>query len=132
MCTSADLEDAQTVTTAANILQSTERVANVLATTLSKDKDSFTISKPNIGTSNIDSIENTKMTLFSQVLLIYPVMNGQLFSINSIRTVVFPGPGVILPSFRKLEVLPHVQLPPAFLSAAMMFSGESPIKAHNL
>ena len=54
-------------------------------------------------------------------------MNGQLFPISDVQTVVFPGPGVSLPSFRKPDSLPRIQLPPAFLLAARgieMLSGE--------
>ena len=46
---SSDPEDSETATPAVSILQSTEQVANVIATTLSKSKPSFTISRPNIG-----------------------------------------------------------------------------------
>ena len=58
-------------------------------------------------------------------------MNGQLFSISNVQTVVFPGPGVTLPSFGKPDSLPLVQLPRAFLLAARgieMPSGELHIK----
>ena len=46
---SSDQEDGETATPAVSILQSTERVANVIANTLSKSRPSFTISRPNLG-----------------------------------------------------------------------------------
>ena len=46
---SADPERGKATTPAVSILQSTERVANVIATTLSKTKPSFTIARPNLG-----------------------------------------------------------------------------------
>ena len=50
---------------------------------------------------------------------LFKAINRQRFSFNSLQTgVVFPGPGVTLPSFRKLENLPQIRLPRAFLSAA--------------
>ena len=46
---STDPEHGKATTPAVSILQSTERVANVIATTLSKTKPSFTIARPNLG-----------------------------------------------------------------------------------
>ena len=54
--TSAKTEDGRTATPATSILQSTERVTNLLAATVSKH-DSFTISRPNLGTYNADSMK---------------------------------------------------------------------------
>ena len=48
---STDPERGKATTPAVSILQSTERVANVIATTLSKTKPSFTIARPNLGMS---------------------------------------------------------------------------------
>ena len=103
----------------------------MLARTLSKDKDTFTISRPNIGTCGPDGIEDIVHCKFKPAELnnhyfngtfyflpIYSVMNGQLFSINNVQTVVFPGPGITLPSFRKPDSLPLIQVPRAFLLAA--------------
>ena len=44
-----DSEEDKPVTPAASILQSTERVANVIVSTLLTNKNSFTISRPNLG-----------------------------------------------------------------------------------
>ena len=46
---STDPERGKAATPAVSILQSTERVANVIATTLSRTKPSFTIARPNLG-----------------------------------------------------------------------------------
>ena len=46
---STDTECGKVTTPAVSILQSTERVANVIATTLSRTKPSFTIARPNLG-----------------------------------------------------------------------------------
>ena len=46
---STDPEHGKAATPAVSILHSTERVANVIATTLSKTKPSFTIARPNLG-----------------------------------------------------------------------------------
>ena len=46
---STDPEQDKAETPAVSILQSTERVANVIATTLSQTKPSFTIARPNLG-----------------------------------------------------------------------------------
>ena len=53
--------------------------------------------------------------------VISPVMDVQRRSINSLETagiVVFPGPGVTLPMFRKPESLPRCYFPESFLLAA--------------
>ena len=49
-------EDDKTATPAVSILQSIERVANVIATTLSKNKTSVTFSRPNLGSSTCTCI----------------------------------------------------------------------------
>lgn len=46
---SADPDRGETATPAVSILQNTERVANVITTTLPKTKPSFTIARPNLG-----------------------------------------------------------------------------------
>ena len=68
------------------------------------------------------------------VFLVSSAMNSQRFSFSSPETaVVFPGPGVSLPSFRKPERLPRIQLSRAFLLAARgrnVPAGELPLKLY--
>ena len=56
-----DSEEDKPVTPAASILQSTERVANVIVSTLLTNKNSFTISKPNLGAVLKLNISKPKM-----------------------------------------------------------------------
>ena len=58
---SSDPEDGETTTPAVSILQSIERVANVIANTLLKSRPSFTISRPNIGMAMYAHEVNTTM-----------------------------------------------------------------------
>ena len=65
---STDPKDAKMAIPATSLLKSTERVTNVLASTLSKDKDTFTISRPNIGMcgpNSNDGIVLYKLCIYS-------------------------------------------------------------------
>ena len=129
-------EDDKTATPAVSILQSIERVANVIATTLSKNKTSVTISRPNLGSSTctciivniymiLSMISETKLinclhlahiVCFSSL---HSAINSQQFSLSNLHTdVVFPGAGITLDSFRYPEGLPQIHLPESFLLAA--------------
>ena len=123
---SCDPEDNRMATPATTILQSMERVAIGIANTLSINKKFFTVSRPNLGTCcpyailicSKPSFMNCLYGYTYTVLYISPAMNAQWLSLNNLTSVVFPGPGVTLPSLRKPERLPQIYFPPSFLLAA--------------
>lgn len=129
--------DEKAITPAVNILQSTEKVVSAIASTLSKDENSSTLSRPNLGKTdpaskiisvgivNIGQLCNSVLLYCMQISWIfvtspYTVINVQRFTFDSGKQgAVFPRPGLTLPTFRMPESLPHIHLPRAFISAAI-------------
>ena len=94
----------------------------MIGNTLSVNRNSFTISRPNLGMRSTVTDLSTQLCCklkYYTEFVIPPALHGQRLSIGAIgRGFQFPGPGVPLPSFRGPASIPQIRFPPAFLFAA--------------